>query len=72
MVVLLYLANKFLLTGSIHADEQGRAFSETDGVEVGCLLRRGADAVLNIGSALHGEELGAGRSAPENQTGVVL
>lgn len=40
---------------------------ERDGTEVGCLLGRGADAVLDIGSALDREELGAGRGTPEKR-----
>lgn len=66
--VLLYLAIIFMLTGMVPADEQDWVFSERDGREVGCVPRSGADAVLNIGSAFHGEELGGGRGTPENQT----
>lgn len=66
--VLLYLAIIFILTGMVPADEQDWVFSERDGREVGCVPRSGADAVLNIGSAFHGEELGGGRGTPENQT----
>lgn len=40
---------------------------ERDGREVGCLLGRGADAVLDIGSAFDREELGAGRGTPEKR-----
>lgn len=65
--VLLYLAIIFMLTGMVPADEQDWVFSERDGREVGCVPRSGADAVLNIGSAFHGEELGGGRGTPENQ-----
>lgn len=66
--VLLYLAIIFMLTGMVPADEQDWVFTERDGREVGCVPRSGADAVLNIGSAFHGEELGGGRGTPENQT----
>lgn len=65
--VLLYLAIIFMLTGMVPADEQDWVFSERDGREAGCVPRSGADAVLNIGSAFHGEELGGGRGTPENQ-----
>lgn len=63
-----YLAIIFMLTGMVPADEQDWVFSERDGREVGCVPRSGADAVLNVGSAFHGEELGGGRGTPENQT----
>lgn len=65
--VLLYLAVIFVFTGAAHADEEHWVSIERDGREVGCLLRWGADAVLNIGGAIHREEFGSGRGTPEDK-----
>ncbi|TNN40772.1 hypothetical protein EYF80_049066 [Liparis tanakae] len=55
------------LTGLAHADEQYGSFLETHGSEVGWQQRGGAYAVLNTGGALHREEPGGGRGAPEKE-----
>lgn len=65
--ILLYLVIVFSLAGLAHADEQHWASTERDGREVGRLPGLWADAVPNIGSALHREEHGAGRGTPANQ-----
>lgn len=65
--VLLYLAFVLKPTGGAHGDEQDLVCMEGLGKQVGHVLGRGVDAVLNSGSAFHGEELGAGWGTSGNK-----
>lgn len=64
--VLLYPAIIFILTGRAHADEQYWISGERRGREVARLWAWRADTVMNIGGALHREELGVRRGTPEH------
>lgn len=64
---LLYLAIVFMLAGTAHADEQQWVSIQWEWWEVGRLMGRGVDTVMNIWGALHGEERRAGWGTPENQ-----
>lgn len=65
--VQLYLAIIFRFTGIVHPDDQHGVSAECNRREVGCLLGRWTDAVLNIGCALDREVFGLRRGAPEKQ-----